>query len=433
MIYQKTSYEELAFILGRHFKEPMVSIIVPTLNEEKNIVRCLKSLKALNYSDYEIILSDGGSTDKTIELAKPFVDKMVIDSKVPDGWIGKSWGCHLGKQQAEGSILLFTDADTFHHPNSLKLAVYFLKEKDVGLLTMQPYQIIQKWWETLVPINFFLSNLTSGGEKYVNDQTKRDSFLGIGQYLLFNRKFYEMIGGHEKIKGSIVEDYAFGRLAKLKYNSLFLMNNYKMVETQMYPDSPKHCWLGWKKCLYPGMRLTPKRRVFIIALSSIWALGSIPAIVLAAIYGSPLVLTVMITTYAVYPLFLWLFWKEKGSNHWMIYLFYPFLLLGFISALFTSTLEFTIRKKTTWKGRSYKPNIHAGLRSGQMDQKSEGYAFEVSSIQTQKKSSEIMAKKDHKTSLSQHVIEPYLQSANAAKGFTEKSSNNLQTEKVKGN
>ncbi|MHA1171574.1 MAG: glycosyltransferase family 2 protein, partial [Candidatus Heimdallarchaeota archaeon] len=53
-------------------KEPFVSIIVPTFNEENNIVKCLKSLRAQNYSSFEIILSDGGSQDRTVELAKPF-------------------------------------------------------------------------------------------------------------------------------------------------------------------------------------------------------------------------------------------------------------------------------------------------------------------------------------------------------------------------
>ncbi|MHA1210938.1 MAG: glycosyltransferase, partial [Candidatus Heimdallarchaeota archaeon] len=61
-------------------KEPLVSIVVPTYNEESNIERCLTSLRSLNYSNYEIILSDGGSTDKTIEIAEKFVDQIVVFS-----------------------------------------------------------------------------------------------------------------------------------------------------------------------------------------------------------------------------------------------------------------------------------------------------------------------------------------------------------------
>ncbi|NPE09442.1 MAG: glycosyltransferase [Asgard group archaeon] len=65
------------------YEQPFVSIIVPTYNEESNIALCLQSLKELNYSRYEIIVSDGGSTDRTVEMAKSFVDKVVIDKIVP--------------------------------------------------------------------------------------------------------------------------------------------------------------------------------------------------------------------------------------------------------------------------------------------------------------------------------------------------------------
>ena len=81
-------------------ESPFVSIIVPTYNEESNIVECLKSLKALNYPKYEVILTDGGSTDRTVEVAEGIPDKVVVDGTLPDGWIGKSWGCHLAVQKA---------------------------------------------------------------------------------------------------------------------------------------------------------------------------------------------------------------------------------------------------------------------------------------------------------------------------------------------
>ena len=144
-------------------EEPFVSIIVPTYNEENNIVTCLKSLRALNYSNFEIILSDGGSQDRTVELAKPYADQILIENEVPEGWIGKNRGCHLGFAKAKGDILLFTDADTEHTPDSLRITVSMLLEKKAGLLSLLPYQKVEKWWESIVPINFFISHLVSGG------------------------------------------------------------------------------------------------------------------------------------------------------------------------------------------------------------------------------------------------------------------------------
>ena len=68
---------------GKLSEEPFVSIIVPTYNEENNILTCLHSLKMLDYSNYEIILSDGGSNDRTVELAKPYVDKGLVEETLP--------------------------------------------------------------------------------------------------------------------------------------------------------------------------------------------------------------------------------------------------------------------------------------------------------------------------------------------------------------
>jgi cellulose synthase/poly-beta-1,6-N-acetylglucosamine synthase-like glycosyltransferase len=361
LIHKGYSSEFLSKQLGKHYQEPFVSIIIPTYNEENNIERCLESLRKMDYSNYEVILSDGGSIDRTVELAEPYVDKLVADNEVPEGWIGKNWGCYLGFQEAEGSVLLFTDADTVHKKNSLKLAVQNLQDQKAGLVTTLPYQVIEKWWECIVPIYFFFSNQVSGGEEVINDP-KKDGFFAVGQYLLFTRKFYEKIGGHERIKGSIVEDYAFGRIAKEKYNSLYYMNNYGLVLTRMYPDSPKQCWTGWKKCLYAGMKITPGKRIFFIALSIIWALAAPVSIVLAALYGSLWILLTMIATYILYPILLWGYWKNHGKSHWLTYSIYPVLILVFLIALMSSTLELVIRKKTTWKGRIYHPDLLAGKR-----------------------------------------------------------------------
>ncbi|MHA1225039.1 MAG: glycosyltransferase, partial [Candidatus Heimdallarchaeaceae archaeon] len=67
---------------------PSVSIIVPTLNEERNIENCLKSLLELDYPLVEIIVVDGGSEDRTVEIAKKWTDKVIVDSFLPRGWIG---------------------------------------------------------------------------------------------------------------------------------------------------------------------------------------------------------------------------------------------------------------------------------------------------------------------------------------------------------
>lgn len=348
---------------GKLSEEPFVSIIVPTYNEENNILTCLQSLKMLDYSNYEIILSDGGSADRTVELAKPYVDKVIIEKALPEGWIGKNYGCHIASEIAEGEILLFTDADTYHRRDSLKKTISVLQQKNAGLLSMMPYQRVEKWWESIVPIYFFLSHLASEGKKNVNDPNKPTNFLAIGQYLLFTREAYEKIGGHVRLKGSIIEDLAFARVVKTQLNSLYFMDSHKLVAVRMYPDSPRHMWTGFKKCLYAGTKFTPSKRIIYIIFSAIWAISSPITVVLAALYSNWVWILICSLIMLVYPVQMAIFWHGKGKHYYLSYLFFPMLLLAFLFTLIVSTLEILITKKTTWKGRTYCPDLKAGLNN----------------------------------------------------------------------
>lgn len=90
----------------------MLSIIIPTLNEEKCLPVLLKEIKRQNFSgDYEIIVADAGSVDKTIKIAKSFDCKIV-----KGGTVAK--GRNEGAKIAEGDIFLFTDADNVYLPDN---------------------------------------------------------------------------------------------------------------------------------------------------------------------------------------------------------------------------------------------------------------------------------------------------------------------------
>lgn len=85
-----------------------VSIVVCTLNEEKNIVPCLNALHDQDFAGKnEIILADGNSEDNTVKLAKPLVDKVVIEKKRSIAFERQA-----GANVARGKIIAFTDADS---------------------------------------------------------------------------------------------------------------------------------------------------------------------------------------------------------------------------------------------------------------------------------------------------------------------------------
>ncbi|BAI60207.1 putative glycosyltransferase [Methanocella paludicola SANAE] len=86
-----------------------ISVIIPTYNEEKYIETCLKSLECQDFpGNYEVIVSDGSSTDGTVDIAGRHADRVIVDRKDTIAY-GRQAGAHAAKY----SILAFTDADTY--------------------------------------------------------------------------------------------------------------------------------------------------------------------------------------------------------------------------------------------------------------------------------------------------------------------------------
>jgi cellulose synthase/poly-beta-1,6-N-acetylglucosamine synthase-like glycosyltransferase len=86
--------------------EPLVSIIIPTKNNELTINECLKSIFNLNYQKNEIIIVDGHSTDNTVLIASRYNTKTIYENKGT-----RAGACNEGIKIAEGDIIAFTDAD----------------------------------------------------------------------------------------------------------------------------------------------------------------------------------------------------------------------------------------------------------------------------------------------------------------------------------
>lgn len=85
----------------------MISIVIPTKNEERYLASTLAALKS--YADCEIIVSDGRSTDDTVEIARRYADRVVVATGSERQTIAA--GRNLGAAQAQGEFLVFLDAD----------------------------------------------------------------------------------------------------------------------------------------------------------------------------------------------------------------------------------------------------------------------------------------------------------------------------------
>jgi len=112
--------------------QPLVSIIMPTLNAASLLENCLQSITSQNYprDRYEILLADGGSKDGTQEVGRKF-GALVIDDRASKN-MEESKRVALG--QAKGEFILFVDADNeLTHADYLELAVKALSENSQAL------------------------------------------------------------------------------------------------------------------------------------------------------------------------------------------------------------------------------------------------------------------------------------------------------------
>lgn len=113
---------------------PMISIVIPTLNEEEYLPRLLDSLAEQSFRDFEAIVVDGGSADRTVAVASARQDEIALRLVVMDR-ADLSTQRNVGAKQARGDWLLFVDADSVLMPYTLERCMRFVSERDVAFFT----------------------------------------------------------------------------------------------------------------------------------------------------------------------------------------------------------------------------------------------------------------------------------------------------------
>lgn len=104
---------------------PYFSVIIPCLNEQYFLPKILINLRAQTFTNFEVIIVDGNSEDKTVKIATKFKDDYplhIYSTKTRN----VSFQRNLGAKKAHGKILIFFDADTQIPKNYLKKNSFYI-------------------------------------------------------------------------------------------------------------------------------------------------------------------------------------------------------------------------------------------------------------------------------------------------------------------
>lgn len=179
-----------------------VSIVIPAYNEEENIEKTLKSLLNQTYKNFEIIVVDNNSKDKTKEIASKYAN---IITETKQGYI---YAVKRGVNETSGEILTICDADSIYPPKWLeKMVKSFNNERVVAVYGTARFYDAGKLMAFVSVISYSLFLIVS--KLFGLDNTAGFNFL-------FRRDAYEKTGGYDENWKWGSPDIEFGsRLRKI--------------------------------------------------------------------------------------------------------------------------------------------------------------------------------------------------------------------------
>lgn len=232
-----------------------VSILVPARNEERALRRVVEALLAQQgLADFEVVVLDDGSTDATPDILRGLAHpKLRVidggDDPLPPGWLGKPWACHRLAAQARGAALVFVDADVVLAPQAVAAAVNALHAGRLQLLSPFPRQVTGSALEWLVQPWLTWLWLASMPLWWAERSHRPELSAANGQFLVVDADAYREMGGHEAVRGEVIDDINLMRAMRSAGKRAMPADGSAVAECRMY-EGPSELVAGYSKSLW---------------------------------------------------------------------------------------------------------------------------------------------------------------------------------------
>ncbi|MFA5080000.1 MAG: glycosyltransferase [Candidatus Paceibacterota bacterium] len=194
-----------------------LSIIIPTLNEEKNLDKLLSQLKNCLFSDYEIIVADSNSSDGTVEVAKKYGCRITEGGR-------PAKGRNNGAKIAKGEVLFFLDADLRLSRKFLDYAISEYKERKLDVASFNLYPIKNK-----ILLNKFTIDIFYNKPQVILQKIFPMGAMGI----IVSKKIFKDLNGFDETI-PLAEDHWLIQQAAKKGNFGIIKSSYILMPTRRF-------------------------------------------------------------------------------------------------------------------------------------------------------------------------------------------------------
>jgi hypothetical protein len=336
---------------------PSCSVLIPARNEEGTIANAVLSVLHNHNADFEIIVLDDESVDRTAEIVTGIARqdgrvRLATASPLPAGWCGKQHACHLLARLARYPLLIFMDADVRLSRDGLARMSAFIEQSGAALASGVPRQVTRTFSERLlVPqIHFVLLGFLPIARMRAGCDPAYGA--GCGQLFVARHDAYLACGGHSSARATLHDGLNLPRVFRAAGFKSDLFDATDIAQCRMYLTNTD-VWLGFAKNAHEALG-SPR----LIGVATLLLVGGqiLPPclLILACLQIAMSPFAVMLSLFGVGAVFLpRLLASKRFGQPLASALLHPLGIAALVAIQWFAFARSLRQSPAVWKGRTY--------------------------------------------------------------------------------